>query len=70
MVALDPTLRSLLEVAAKRDIVAPFTHMKLTLLEQHKLVESHYLYQPNGRVAKSKRWTLTDAGRVAYEASR
>ena len=69
----EPTteaLHKLLVLLTRADIVAPYSNLALSILEQRKQATSHQLQQPNGRLALSKRWSITDRGREAIEAPR
>ena len=61
----DRALGKLLVACVKGDVQAPHSHLGLTILEQRKLVGSYLLFQPNGRLSRSKRWTITDMGRAS-----
>lgn len=59
--------RKLLAVLVRNDILAPWSHPNLARLSCHGLVDQAMLVKPNGRVAISKRWSITDAGRALME---
>ncbi len=56
------TLVRILQVLKHHDVVAIYNHASLRKLEGFGLVESAVLYRTDGRVSRSKRWILTEAG--------
>lgn len=64
----EAALGKLLIACARGDVVAPYNHTGLLLLEQRKLIVSYLLVQANGRLARSKRWSITEAGRASVRA--
>ena len=69
----EPTpaaIAKLLATCARGDVVAPYSHVGMLFLEQRKLVASRSLFQPNGRLARSKLFALTEAGREQLAAGR
>jgi hypothetical protein len=43
-------------------ILGPWDHAALVLLERRGHAKSEYVYMPNGKLARSKLWSITPAG--------
>lgn len=67
--ALNTRDRKMLTLLADKDVVAGWDNAALKALAGRDLVESRLLFQPTGRLSRSKLWAITAAGRAALGAA-
>lgn len=67
---LSPKQMRLLQSMTRKPVIAPWSTLDLTILEQLKLVSGEIAFGANGKVHTSKVWTITDGGRLIAEGQK